>query len=1337
MDHYARVRFNALKKKNVNKSIVAMAKEPVVIKDIKPEPVVIKDIKPEPVIVKEPELKPVKKIIKRRIKKTINVQIPPALILSQSNDRISCTLSVILLCWNKANYTEKCLQSVIDRTYCKNYNIIVVDNYSTDRTRTYLNAMKNKYGDLIQLVYNDKNYGFAKGMNIGVKHSKSEYVILLNNDTVVGTNWDLGLIDTISKERDVFAVMPLTNKCNNRARVDIQHSSPDDLITKFDNLDKSYLPESTESCSLILFCAIFRRQEYCDIGHLDEKYLNGWEDDDMYERIAQQGKQVKISMRSIIYHFGSATIGKNSHSKVDNPNKLYYQKKWNKQWHNPYEPNPMIITKNNKMQQYNGMNDMNTYLNANYTPRMVSFINKHMPKGTNAIQIDIGLYKYLHDIHTSDNNIICKQLNDIGIYEGKIYSIRQIRNLCGVNEFYKYGKRYYCRLGDLYVDLKLIAECIYDRSFGDLISDITELHNNVTQNNVTDTLVCSFIGDINIGNRLLDKILASDKKDLVNVIVIRGGIDRDKLMPKINMFGKRIVFISKEYGNDIIPTLQALYYCSIRYNGINNVYKLHTKSDHKWFNDCTNYLLDTKQCEMKFHEDSNCITHNKYLKSINSQKLHCRLIINKHRIQMDKKLFAMGTMFYSKFNVFQRLIALMKRNDFRSYFLNNMYDTNSVLLYNSPVHLLERLFGTICLDDSKISKKICIVYAYYERKNEQKNQTNLSHFIQYGLDRDRWRNMDITTLIIVNGKKCEVLIPERDDIIVWNREYYNEYDIGTYRLGIKHLENKYNSKIYDIFNYMLLINAGVFGPIYESGPKVHWIDPYIDKMSVENSVICTPIINFLKHTDLGGPGPRCQSYCSVFKLNKAVYDLLLHTKIKNHSEGTDGKGVPLHHDYVLTNHINHQNTVLIGEYGMTRIFLNNNFNISCLIYNNINYHDKRQYDNFSHRADRIDDYKEEYFNKVVFIKNNWLINPNLKNSFPVLYNKTHDYHCNKLNLKTITTDIDYDYNSIDYPPMIKLQDHKKIAVDKRGVYKCDCRAGHISANCIFSNVDSKIVSNTKHDAYNLFGISEEIVIWPKQNEKNNSVAIYCHYDKDDMSKDYVTRSLQSLIVMGYDIIFCTTSSKIDNVIFPFKVHYYKNKENLKAGNDLYMVHDIMKSGKLSNYEWITIVNDSILLPIHGIPKMKATIEKMRKDNDFWGLYLSNEHDIHICSCHIELNKKCLPQLIEFFNMAMRKKFANTLDLILNVEVKITSTLHSHGFKYAGVVTYHGMEQTNCLLFSPKNFYKYISRDDVFGIKWKYIGNHLDLKKINNPHLNYLLRYLKFWDMKITTVKSIF
>jgi len=94
-------------------------------------------------------------------------------------------VSIIILNWNGREDTIECLESLKKITY-PNYEVIVVDNGSKGNDAQVL---KERFGDYIHLIQNDKNYGFARGANIGMKYvlnnSAADYVLLLNNDTVV------------------------------------------------------------------------------------------------------------------------------------------------------------------------------------------------------------------------------------------------------------------------------------------------------------------------------------------------------------------------------------------------------------------------------------------------------------------------------------------------------------------------------------------------------------------------------------------------------------------------------------------------------------------------------------------------------------------------------------------------------------------------------------------------------------------------------------------------------------------------------------------------------------------------------------------------------------------------------------------------------------------------------------------------------------------------------------------------------------------------------------------------------------------------------------------------
>jgi len=103
-------------------------------------------------------------------------------------------VSVIVLNYNAGELLLNCIESVKKSTY-KNLEIIVVDNISTDKSQR---ICKEKYPD-IKLIQNDENFGYCEGNNIGIREAKGDYIIILNPDTIVESNWIEELISAYNK----------------------------------------------------------------------------------------------------------------------------------------------------------------------------------------------------------------------------------------------------------------------------------------------------------------------------------------------------------------------------------------------------------------------------------------------------------------------------------------------------------------------------------------------------------------------------------------------------------------------------------------------------------------------------------------------------------------------------------------------------------------------------------------------------------------------------------------------------------------------------------------------------------------------------------------------------------------------------------------------------------------------------------------------------------------------------------------------------------------------------------------------------------------------------------
>jgi len=103
-------------------------------------------------------------------------------------------VSVIVLNYNAGELLLNCIESIKKSAY-KNLEIIVVDNISTDKSQK---KCKEKYPD-IKLIQNDENFGYCEGNNIGIREAEGDYIIILNPDTIVESNWIEELISAYNK----------------------------------------------------------------------------------------------------------------------------------------------------------------------------------------------------------------------------------------------------------------------------------------------------------------------------------------------------------------------------------------------------------------------------------------------------------------------------------------------------------------------------------------------------------------------------------------------------------------------------------------------------------------------------------------------------------------------------------------------------------------------------------------------------------------------------------------------------------------------------------------------------------------------------------------------------------------------------------------------------------------------------------------------------------------------------------------------------------------------------------------------------------------------------------
>ena len=106
-----------------------------------------------------------------------------------SNDgTIRGLVSIIIPCWNQIEFTQQCIAALKSHTRPA-WELIVVDNGSTDGTGTYLAGVRDMSTVPVTVVSNATNVGFPAAINQGLRLARGEYLVMLNNDVAVTDGW--------------------------------------------------------------------------------------------------------------------------------------------------------------------------------------------------------------------------------------------------------------------------------------------------------------------------------------------------------------------------------------------------------------------------------------------------------------------------------------------------------------------------------------------------------------------------------------------------------------------------------------------------------------------------------------------------------------------------------------------------------------------------------------------------------------------------------------------------------------------------------------------------------------------------------------------------------------------------------------------------------------------------------------------------------------------------------------------------------------------------------------------------------------------------------------------
>lgn len=226
--------------------------------------------------------------------------------LSEREDKQKPLVSIVLLAYNHIDYTKLCIESILRYTSHINYELILVNNGSSDGTRELFDSISEA-----KVRHLSQNVGPVNGFNEGIDAAEGKYIACVCNDFIFTPRWMDNLLACIESDEMIGFVSPGASNVSNHQAISGSYTNIGEMLDFAEQYNISDSSKWEERVRLLPCVLMVRAKLFREIGKYDPHFYFGeFADDDISFRIRRAGYKLVYCKDTFTYHFGSITTKK-------------------------------------------------------------------------------------------------------------------------------------------------------------------------------------------------------------------------------------------------------------------------------------------------------------------------------------------------------------------------------------------------------------------------------------------------------------------------------------------------------------------------------------------------------------------------------------------------------------------------------------------------------------------------------------------------------------------------------------------------------------------------------------------------------------------------------------------------------------------------------------------------------------------------------------------------------------------------------------------------------------------------------------------------------------------